>query len=602
MCHSMRLTFLVVLGAIVLSLAATGRADVLNVPDEYFTIQQAIQSANDGDVVRVAPGTYGERLDFLGKDIAVLAVEGPEVTFLDGASSWPVVVFCGGERSTAILAGFTIQNGRPGFQRPAGGINCIDASPTIAGNRIVRNAGWAGAGIHCTGSASPLIDDNIFLSNNGGPSGSGGAIHCTGNAAPVIRGNTFQGNLAGFGGAIAVVSGARAVIDDNVISGNTSYAGARGVHIESASEVVFRGNRVREGGVRRALVISGCPRLRLESNLFLPPLNPTSLGSFELVDSPDAIVIGNAFLLDLSGATNLIRSSPRAALVNNTFLDARMEIEFCDVTAVNTIFWHRDHAPVVLGAQGSLSATHCLIRGGWPGVGNIDAHPLCIGGLEGDPRLRIESPCVDAGTLAAPELLDFDLDGQPRQLPGRPGVEPRIDIGADEMALEHAVRFGQIGAADPDRPLGVVLHVSGRAGGDDLREVHLGPDDWLEVRLIAPVLGPELAPYVLYAFDGEPTVDTISRQPGGLGWMAFGTPLSGDAPGALDCIWNNIGSPGRLGQPHRPSEPAPHLLFRIRPENLPPGLVLTLQGFMFDDRSTAIAPASVTNAVVVRVE
>ena len=169
------------------------------------------------------------------------------------------------------------------------------------------------------------------------------------------------------------------------------------------------------------------------------------------------------------------------------------------------------------------------------------------------------------------------------------------------MAIEHAARFGEIGAAAPDTPPGEVLFVNSSVG-DTMREVRVGPGDWLSVLLSPPIAGPAHAPYVLYAFRGEPTIDTVSRQPGRLGWMTFGTPLSRDATGALDCIWNNLGFPDRLGRHHRPSEPAPHELFRIRADNLDPGTVFTLQGFMLDNASAAIADASVTNAIVIRVE
>jgi len=49
-------------------------AQIINIPDNYSTIQLGIEAANAGDTVLVEPGTYYENINFLGKDITVASM------------------------------------------------------------------------------------------------------------------------------------------------------------------------------------------------------------------------------------------------------------------------------------------------------------------------------------------------------------------------------------------------------------------------------------------------------------------------------------------------------------------------------------------------
>jgi len=143
------------------------------VPQEYSTIQEAIDSSTHGDTVLVSDGTYVENIRFRGKAIIVASlylVDGDTShivqTIIDGSNpshpdSASVVYFIDGEDTTSVLCGFTIRGGAgtpwiapdQSLWRSGGGVFCIDVfGATIKkqphhsepGFRRKRFRGWCG--------------------------------------------------------------------------------------------------------------------------------------------------------------------------------------------------------------------------------------------------------------------------------------------------------------------------------------------------------------------------------------------------------------------------------------------------------------------------
>jgi len=67
--------------AILVILNTPTQAETHVVPDDYATIQQAIDDSNDGDVIIVDPGTYSENINFSGKNIVLTSADpnNPEI-------------------------------------------------------------------------------------------------------------------------------------------------------------------------------------------------------------------------------------------------------------------------------------------------------------------------------------------------------------------------------------------------------------------------------------------------------------------------------------------------------------------------------------------
>lgn len=216
----------------------------------FCTIQAALDAAAPGDEIVVAPGLYLERLDFLGKDVLLRSLAGPETTVVDAQWAGSVVTFSHGEGPGAVLRGFALRNGTgtetgTTFSVMAGGgIYSRDASPTIEGNVIEQCTADTGGGLALFGGA-PTVSGNMVRDNT--TDGQGGGIQCTAGTTARIVGNTIRANgQYGSGGGIYVVSDSAPTIEDNVIEDNAGSGGA-GVEIETNSTlpVVVRGNSIR---------------------------------------------------------------------------------------------------------------------------------------------------------------------------------------------------------------------------------------------------------------------------------------------------------------------------------------------------------------------
>ena len=252
-----------ILGASLLSTAAQAQAtwyvDVNGTPpgsgsqaDPFTSIQSAISQVGtvSGDTVQVAPGTYVENLDHLGKDITVRSAGGRDVTIIDGGGLAPVVSWKGGETAAAVLDGFALRNGLgvpSGFpDRLGGGVYCVGASPTLRNLDVYGNIAGGGAGIYLSGSAA-WITDSLIHENRGtlcaGSSYSGMGIYAVGGSLPVVeRCDIYANSTASYGGGI----NGSGTFRHCTIRSNAAFQGA-GVHTGGGLELfdcVIQGNSI----------------------------------------------------------------------------------------------------------------------------------------------------------------------------------------------------------------------------------------------------------------------------------------------------------------------------------------------------------------------
>lgn len=127
------------------------------VPQQFSSIQSAINASNNNDTILVSPGTYYENLNLIGKNIVVKSSGSADNTIIDGSqpidqNNSSVVKFVTAEDSiTATLDGFTITGGSGSWSWPGkvgGGIWIENAQAVIKNCIIKNNYAVKGGGIY----------------------------------------------------------------------------------------------------------------------------------------------------------------------------------------------------------------------------------------------------------------------------------------------------------------------------------------------------------------------------------------------------------------------------------------------------------------------
>jgi hypothetical protein len=173
-----------------------GNEFAVYVPSEYATIQEGIDAAQDGWTVWVAPGTYEEKIDFLGKAITVAATGPAHKTVIDGMQTDRCVDFLNGEGNDSVLAGFTLTNG---YAAGGGALYFSYASPTLYNNLIVDNSAIYGGAMYVYNS-SPMLCFNTIVGNSA--SQQGGALLLKTSGVTLVENSIVWGNTASLGDQI----------------------------------------------------------------------------------------------------------------------------------------------------------------------------------------------------------------------------------------------------------------------------------------------------------------------------------------------------------------------------------------------------------------
>jgi hypothetical protein len=251
------------------------------------TIQPAISAAASGDTVLVVAGYYAgpgnTNLDFAGKNLVLLAQDGPEFTTIDGQGSGRVLWFHSGEDTTAVVDGFTMADA------PAGGtirisdgaqpsirecilrdthttvndgaaVSITNSSPRFLRCRIVENGTSGNGGGVLVQGGSPLFFECTIIGNLAG--GEGGGMRIEGIGATTIARCTISGNradqsAAGSPGGGLSISGLQAVtVHRSIVWGNYANSG-EDLQVDASAGITFTCSVVDSGGAGGPGIVYG---------------------------------------------------------------------------------------------------------------------------------------------------------------------------------------------------------------------------------------------------------------------------------------------------------------------------------------------------------
>ena len=154
--------YLVLLFELVVSNNVT--SSTIHVPEDYSSIQEAIDSAINATTILIAPGKYFENIRIQNKNIVLASKsDGQLDTIIDGNQKDSVVYIYNDFNYKVQISGISIVNGKS--KNFGGGIYCSNGKVIIDNVTISDNIASLGAGIYIESDSESIISNSIIKNN-----------------------------------------------------------------------------------------------------------------------------------------------------------------------------------------------------------------------------------------------------------------------------------------------------------------------------------------------------------------------------------------------------------------------------------------------------
>jgi hypothetical protein len=208
----------------------------------FSSVQDAVNSASAGDVIKVAEGVYVDTGTCVVEIAKTITLQGGYTTTA-GAAGWttsdpdghPTVLDGEGTRRVVCInAGDPTVEGfhvRDGQGTDGAGVYVAGGEPVVRRNRIYGNAATtSGGGVYVAGG-SPVVENSLIYANT---AADGGGVYVASGSAH-IHYNTFYDNEAttGSGGGLHLASGSSPIITASIVVSNVAVSSGGGLFKEA---------------------------------------------------------------------------------------------------------------------------------------------------------------------------------------------------------------------------------------------------------------------------------------------------------------------------------------------------------------------------------